>query len=120
MPTPYVIYTEYSNTDLKFYTNPKSITNTLKTHWGLYLHTFTIVRKVSKSVKFINGTHSGPVLSLSCKYEIHEYSSPHANSEAAGETLQASCASFPAAATIKTPCMWTDEAYSLPLIIACI
>ena len=108
------------NTDLKFYTNPKSITNTLKTHWGLYLHTFTIVRKVSKSVKFINGTHSGPVLSLSCKYEIHEYSSPHANSEAAGETLQASCASFPAAATIKTPCMWMDEAYSLPLIVVCI
>ena len=114
------IYTEYSYTDLKSFIQIPSITNTLKTHRGLYVHTFTIVRKASELVKFTNGTHSGPILSSSCKYETHEYSSPHTNSEAAGEKLQASDRSFPAATTMKTPCMWMDEAYSLPLIIACI
>ena len=33
------------------------------THWGLYLHTRTIVREGSKSVSVVNSTHCGPVLS---------------------------------------------------------
>ena len=72
------------------------------THWGLNLHTSTIVREISKGVCVINSPYGSPVL---CKLSIgrHRYGNPYANSEAAGDTLQASCASFPAAATIKTP-----------------